>query len=174
MGADFEAAVRIVLSHEGGLADNRKDPGGITNHGISLRFLRQLGSLALGDVDHDGDIDPDDIRKMTVDQAKLIYRTQWWDRYGYAQLSQRVATKIFDHAVNLGPFMAHKLAQRAVGVADDGRLGPVTVGMIMRANETEFMDRFKALLEQHYRLLVQLHPDFAQFLAGWVRRSRLG
>lgn len=179
MAADFERAVAYVLRHEGGLADHPKDPGGITNHGISLRFLRKLGSLALGDVDGDGDIDPDDIRAMSKDRAKAIYRNQWWDRYRYGLLRQRTATKIFDHAVNLGPFVAHKLVQDAlvdVGVAVevDGRLGDFTRAGLNAAPEGVLIETYKSLLEAHYRNLARLRPEFRAFINGWVRRARSG
>lgn len=180
MSADFEKAVAYVLKHEGGLANHPKDPGGITNHGISLRFLRKLGSLALGDVDGDGDIDPDDIRKMTKEDAKKIYRSQWWDRYLYVELRQRTATKVFDHAVNLGPFVAHGILQEALNdvgqsVEVDGRMGPFTRGALNRAPEGPLIEAYKALLEARYRALVRLRPeDFSDFLTGWVRRARSG
>ena len=179
MPADFEKAVAFVLEHEGGLSDHSADPGGITNHGISLRFLRKLGSLALGDIDRDGDIDPDDIRKMSQSEAKRIYRAQWWERYGYGDLRQRTAAKLFDTAVNVGPFVAHKLAQEALNdcgirVDIDGRIGPITKAALNRVAEDMFISNFKQEQEAHYRALARLNPDFAVFLRGWVRRARSG
>ena len=43
----FDAAVEIVLAHEGGLADDSADPCGITNFGISLRSYPELGSAGI-------------------------------------------------------------------------------------------------------------------------------
>jgi len=33
---NFQVALRVVLKHEGRLSNDRNDPGGITNYGISL------------------------------------------------------------------------------------------------------------------------------------------
>jgi len=38
----FDQAVEVILKHEGGLADNPNDPGGITNFGISKRSYPEL------------------------------------------------------------------------------------------------------------------------------------
>ena len=40
----FDIAIDFVLSQENGLADDPKDPGGITNFGISLRSYPDLGA----------------------------------------------------------------------------------------------------------------------------------
>ena len=39
----FADVVAMTLAHEGGLVDDGDDPGGITNRGISLRFLQGEG-----------------------------------------------------------------------------------------------------------------------------------
>ena len=73
--SNFESAVEKVLKHEGGYVDHANDPGGATNYGISLRFVKQSTGIDL-DVDGDGDIDADDIKAMTPEQAKEIYKTE--------------------------------------------------------------------------------------------------
>lgn len=174
--ADFDPALKVLLEHEGGFVDDKDDAGGATNLGVSLRFLRQLGA-AVGDVDHDGDVDADDIRQLTPADAATIYRSQWWDRYGYGQIvRQDAATKILDAAVNLGARVAHKLAQAAacrVGCRCkiDGIWGPETLRAVNDAGPS-FLPLYRALLESHYRLIAQLHPELKKFLNGWVRRAR--
>ena len=66
--ADFEQAINFVLKNEGGLEENPNDPGGITNHGISLRFLKSIKP----------DASEEDIRNLTVNQAKTIYYDHFW------------------------------------------------------------------------------------------------
>src|ERR1700733_3263186 len=44
---DFECALNYVLDREGGLVENADDPGGITNFGISYRFLKSLATEKL-------------------------------------------------------------------------------------------------------------------------------
>jgi len=55
--ARFEDALPTVLRHEGLYSEDPADPGGATNYGISLRFLRQLGDTD-GDGFAEGDLDP--------------------------------------------------------------------------------------------------------------------
>jgi lysozyme family protein len=67
----FDLSLPHILEHEGGdkLVDHPADPGGITRWGISLRALRKLGI----DVDGDGDSDADDIRALSIEDARGIY-----------------------------------------------------------------------------------------------------
>jgi len=88
----FELAIPIVLRHEGGLVDNPNDPGGITNHGVSLRWLKSKG-LA-GDLNHDGDVDAADIKIMTVEQASGFYKTYWWDKYNYGAIVAQMVLQL--------------------------------------------------------------------------------
>ncbi|MDE2468020.1 MAG: hypothetical protein KGL35_04590, partial [Bradyrhizobium sp.] len=113
----FVSAVTKTLGFEGGLADDPRDPGGITNFGISLRSHPGLGA--------------DGIRALTRDQAIAIYYADPWQRYGYGRLEPLIAEKVFDLAVNLGASESHKLLQRAasacgIRLQDDGVIGPRT------------------------------------------------
>lgn len=177
--ADFEPAAQFLRESEGGLADHPSDPGGITHHGVSLRFLRRLGNLRLGDIDNDGDIDSDDIRQMSWEHAAAIYRSQWWDRYQYHLLtSQRLATKLLDTAVNVGAYQAHKMLQRALrqrgsDLAVDGVLGPLTRRDANLAGDCA-VEPLKQQQEAFYIELVDTKPRYEPFLSGWIRRARRG
>ena len=131
--AKFSLAIGPLLKHEGGFVDHPSDPGGATNWGISLRFLRALEDPYF-DVDQDGDIDADDIKALTRAGAINIYREQWWERYNYGAIEdQAIANKVLDLSVNMGPHRAHMLLQQAVRSATgtvlrlDGALGPNTL-----------------------------------------------
>ncbi len=166
----FELSIPTILRHEGGLVNNPNDPGGITNHGVSLRWLKSKG-LA-GDIDHDGDVDAADIKLMTVDQASEFYRTFWWNAYSYGTINaQLVATKVFDTAVNMGPKRAHIFAQSIVGVPRDGVLGPKSFAEINACPSLKFLTAFQNLQAQFYRTLVATNPARQEFLKGWLNRA---
>jgi lysozyme family protein len=173
--ADFDKAVEVVFAHEGGLTCDPDDPGGVTNHGITLVVLRREGREA--DIDHDGDVDPDDIRALTREQAKGIYSRQWWERYAYGQLTdQLVATKLFDLAVNFGPRQAHIIAQRAlraVGcpVIVDGILGKLTRTALSVADPWGLVVAMRSEAAGVYRMIAQKKPVMGKFLEGWLNRA---
>src|SRR3972149_6708748 len=73
----FSAAVEQVLEHEGLLSNDPRDPGGITNFGISLRWLKSIGTI-LGDIDKDGDVDAHDVAAPSRTQAKELYWLKFW------------------------------------------------------------------------------------------------
>lgn len=173
----FEYAVAVVLEHEGGFVDDPNDPGGATNWGISLRYLRRLG-VDVGDVDQDGDVDVEDIAKMPRGKAIEIYRRQFWDQYGYGKIDDlQLATKVFDLSVNMGPQTAHKLLQRALHAAGqryvvvDGIIGPQTLDAVNTADPRLVLGALRAEAAGYYRGLVASRPELGRFLAGWENRA---
>jgi lysozyme family protein len=174
--ADFNKAIEITLGHEGGYVNHPNDPGGATQYGISLRFLKSESPL-LGDVDNDGDVDADDIKKMTRAQATEIYRKHFWDKYGYSQFSsQDVANKVFDMCVNMGSRQAHKLLQRACCANlqhcnDDGLIGPKTLAASNCCNSEALLTSLRSEQAGFYRTLAAAKPKFNAFKKGWLRRA---
>jgi lysozyme family protein len=176
--ATFERAIPVILRQEGGYVNNRNDLGGTTNYGISLRYLKELKDFHY-DMDGDGDLDATDIRLLTPEKAKEIYRSQWWEKYGYEQINtQEIATKIFSISVNMGPRQAHKLIQIAItyvskvaAIPVDGVLGPRTIQAI---NNTPLIPLLIALSQEQIRFylrLVDSNPSQKENFVGWVRRA---
>ncbi|MCJ9428562.1 glycoside hydrolase family 108 protein [Kordiimonas marina] len=177
----FDLAVKHTLQFEGGFVDDPRDPGGATKFGVSLRFLRGAGH-DLGDIDGDGDVDTDDIKALTRDQAIAIYKSKFWDRYGYGDLPTTIAARTFDMCVNMGPKQAHITLQRALrscsyGVKVDGYMGPQTIGAadsyvaLMRSAEP-LMDAIRREQAKFYCDLVAEKPALKKYLDGWLRRAR--
>ena len=153
--ARFEEAVEVVLKHEGGYVSRSDDPGGETKFGICKRSYPDL-----------------DIKNLTREQAKEIYRRDWWDKYGYERINDdSLAIKVFDLSVNMGAKQAHKLLQRAINdmsgrlLADDGILGPRTIAAVNAIVPELVLDAFLKRAEGYYRSL-----NKPQFLAGWLNR----
>ncbi len=182
--ATYDIAVDTVLFHEGfgTYTDDKADPGGPTRWGMSLKYLEILGDddgdgWLDGDLDHDGDVDADDIRLMTRDKAKEILLSRFWNRYGYDRLfSGRLACKIFDLAVNMGPSNAHKVLQRACRasgdeVADDGILGKVTLAAANSSPQDALFAACRSEAAGHYRRLISRRPVLKKYQNGWLNRA---
>lgn len=147
----FEKAILSVLKHEGGYVNHPNDPGGETNFGITKKVYPNL-----------------DIRKLTVEEAKEIYRRDYW-LSGLDDLPYPVAAKIFDMVVNMGTRQAIKLVQRAVDVSDDGILGKGTLAALKV--HPDALQRICNQQELFYNQLVVRKPQMKVFLKGWLKRA---
>lgn len=175
--SDFDIAIKFVLSNEGGLVNNPNDPGGITNFGISLRFLKSTNQKY--DFNGDGIINENEIIDLKEDQAKLIYKNEFWNLSRFDKINnQTLCNYIFDMAVNSGHAMSIKLAQRALCsfnkqrnfVLDDGILGTKTLDELNHCG----LLLLPALISErtgYYRLLSAIKPEHKDDLNGWLNRS---
>ena len=174
MTEKFQLAISFTLAHEGGFVDDKTDRGGTTNWGISLRFLRDIVG---GDIDMDGDVDADDIRALTRQQAIDLYRKHFWDKYHCEQLPKPVAIKFFDFCVNMGPGQATRLLQESLvccryRVAVDGIMGQQTLSAVNLCEKPEaVVAALRARALGFYRELMAKRPVLNKYRAGWERRA---
>jgi len=179
----FDKAILITLKHEGGFVNDPVDPGGATNWGMSIRFLiNDAGDsdddgFLDGDIDKDGDIDVDDIKNMTVEQARKLYRIYFWDKYKYDTIVDfTVAARVFDMTVNMGPKQTGKITQRALNncgqnLKVDGGIGKNTFAAINCTNPEILMAEIRLEHAQFYIDLIAAKPKFAKYKKGWLRRA---
>jgi len=146
----FDVAFDRLLGAEGGYCNDLADPGGETNWGISKRSYPDLN-----------------IRALTRDDAKMIYRLDFWDRIHAGELPNGVAFQVFDFAVNSGIETAVRHLQRAVGVAEDGHWGPVTRAAVAAMSESDIIMRFVASRLDFWTSL----STWSTFGRGWARRA---
>lgn len=127
----FEECLSFVLRWEGGFVDHPADPGGATNRGISLRFLRALGDEDAdgtkdGDLNADGAVDRKDVELVDEKTAGKFYRRHFWEACSAGEIGRRspaLAAVVFDTAVHSGTRTATKMLRRALKVSDDRDLG---------------------------------------------------
>lgn len=162
--ADFEKAVQIVLKHEGLFVNHPSDPGGATNRGITFALFKQYAK-ALGLLPN-----IDALKSLTEDQAKFIYREQFWNRMKGSMIeNQQVANILFDGFVNIGN-RAIKMIQKVSGAEVDGDLGPGTLYLINKASPHILFDQFKEARITYYKNLAMNKPQMKVFLNGWLNR----
>jgi lysozyme family protein len=143
----FDKAFDRLIGHEGGYVNDPNDPGGETNWGISKRSYPQL-----------------DIRNLTREDAKVIYRRDFWLQV--RGLEDSVLFQLFDFAVNSGIGNAIRGIQRAVDVADDGYWGPHSQSAAATVSESDLLMR---LIAERLRFMRKL-KNFKYHGGGWVER----
>ncbi|MFT4190859.1 MAG: glycosyl hydrolase 108 family protein [Comamonas sp.] len=145
----FEQAFAQVIGHEGGYVNDPRDPGGETKYGISKRAYPQL-----------------DIAGLTLADAKAIYLRDYWLRARCDQMAPGLAFDVFDFAVNSGIGTAIRHLQRALGLAEDGVVGPQTLAELARANVPALRARFSG----HRLQFMSSLSTWPTFGRGWARR----
>lgn len=157
MNRNFERSLSLVLRSEGGFVDDPHDPGGATNKGVTIATFRQYvnpkGTVA-------------DLKALTMAQAGIIYKKQYWDAVKGDELPDGVDYATFDFAVNSGPGRAAKYLQGVVGVSQDGAIGPGTLAAV-RAKSA--VSTIGALCARRLAFLRGL-PTFSRFGKGWTTR----
>lgn len=175
MSKNFDWALQCILHHEGGFVDHKNDPGGATDKGISLRFLRSIGE----DINGDGDIDVDDIRALDDKDVERLYETHFWKPAKCDKIkSSMIATKVFDMAVNMGPGQAWKIVQAACGTLGavltvDGKAGPKTIDAVNSLTDRDYMlvTNIRREQDKFYETLIKNKPSLSDFRLGWRRRA---
>ena len=145
----FHEAFETVIGNEGGYVDDPRDPGGETKYGISKRSYPGLV-----------------IAEVTMAQAKEIYYRDFWLPLQGDDLPIDIAIETFDAAANHGVYQATKLLQRALGVPDDGIIGPVTLAAAAKCPPAKFIARFNAERLFFYTDL----ENWPHHGKGWARR----
>lgn len=155
--SSFDAALARALVYEGGYSDHPADPGGATNLGITIGTLSSwLGRPAT----------KAEVRALTKADVAPIYRRNYWNKCRCDELPAGVDMAVFDFAVNSGPGRAIPALQRALGVADDGKLGPVTLAAAGAQPATRTAQR---ICEDRLAFLRRL-STWPTFGKGWQRR----
>lgn len=174
MTSDFQDAVGITLKNEGGLSNDKDDPGGITKYGISLRFLQENDIH----VDNGSSITAKDIQDLTVPEAISIYKAQFWDKLNIGFISNPgLADKVFDLSVNMGGEQAIKLLQEAINcqlkmqIQSDGIIGKMTLIALNNVNTLVLINQYKKLACEFYKNLASKNTNLLKFLPGWLARA---
>src|ERR1017187_1693702 len=182
--ADLNIALITLFKQEGLFSDDKNDPGGATNYGISLRWLKSISAIddhgiLTGDLNHDGFVNVADIRSLTKQAAADLYKKYWWNQFGYGIITdQFIANKILSASVNMGGEQAARIAQRAVWsildykkIDDDGVLGPKSFSMINVCPAAQLLSAIKSEMAAIYRMIIAHNPNSQEYANGWFNRA---
>ena len=157
MKENFEKALAAVLKSEGGFVNNPKDPGGMTNLGVTIKTWESFVGR---------NVTEKEMRNLTPEIVGKMYQQKYWNAVKADDLPEGVDYLAFDFAVNAGPGRAAKLLQQAVGVTADGAIGPATLKAVAAMQPADLIEKYSAAKETFYRSL----PTFETFGKGWLRR----
>jgi lysozyme family protein len=144
----FERAFDIVVGLEGGYGNDPDDPGGETKYGISKRAYPEVN-----------------IKTLTLDQAKSIYRFDYWEPLRCDEMPWPLSMLVFDCGANQGLNIAVKILQRALNVTQDGVIGSVTLSKAKAAGSETC-----ALFLSDRALRYTGTRNFDKYGRGWFKR----
>ncbi len=170
-----------ILAREGGFVNDPSDPGGATNHGVTIHTMRRLGI----DLDGDGRVTEQDVRRLTRARARDIFVEHYFRRPRIATLPVPLQASVFDMYVNAGA-NAVRILQRLLGafgqaVAADGVIGPKTQAAAeaaVRAAPGHLADAYGIARRNYYYALADRRPASRKYArrrdggkGGWIVRA---
>jgi lysozyme family protein len=176
-----EDIAREIVGREGGFVNDPDDPGGATNHGVTLTTLRSLGL----DLTGDGRADLADLKALTAEQAAQIFVQHYFRKPRLADLPEPLQASLFDMYVNAGT-NAVKILQRLTGrmgfaATADGIVGPQTIAMARAAQAAapdHLSDAYGIARRNYYYALGDQRPASRKFArtrsggkGGWIIRA---
>jgi lysozyme family protein len=157
MKENYNEALKAILKHEGGFVNHPRDPGGMTNLGVTKKVWEEW-------VKHP--VDEKAMRELTPELVSPMYKKKYWDAVKGDELPDGLDYLMFDFAINAGPGRAIKTMQKAIGTTPDGAIGPKTMQSLKEMNPAQLIEKFSVEKESFYRSL----PTFQTFGKGWLRR----
>ncbi len=170
-----------IVAREGGYVNDPDDPGGATNHGVTIHTMRELGL----DLDRDGDVDAKDVRALPRTRAVEIFIDRYYRRTRIAQLPEALRPQVFDMNVNSGAnairILQRLLSEMGHRVAVDGKLGPQTAAAAAAAAAAapdHIVDAYGIARRNWYYALADGRPALRKFArrrdggkGGWIVRA---
>lgn len=177
----IEDIARDIVAREGGYVNDPADPGGATNHGVTLATLRRQAL----DLDGDGQVTAADLPRLGPDQAARIFIDDYYHAPHLDRLPPPLQPTVFDMQVNAGA-TAIRLLQRLVtqmgfACTVDGVLGPQTAGAVRNAAAAapdHIVDAYGIARRNYYYALADARPELRRFArtaaggkGGWITRA---
>lgn len=103
MKSNYNDCLERLLKDEGGYSNDPGDNGGPTKYGITIAdyraYIKKSGTAQ-------------DVKNMSLADAKQIYKSKYWDALGGDSLSSGVDYTCFDYGVNSGLGRPRKALQQ--------------------------------------------------------------
>ncbi len=170
-----------IVAREGGFVNDPDDPGGATNHGVTIHTMRRLGL----DLDGDGDVDTLDVRTLTRAQAVDIFIEHYFRRPRIGALPEALQASVFDMHVNAGAaavrILQRLLTRMGFPTDADGVIGPQTIRNAHAAAASApdlIADAYGIERRNYYYALADARPASRKYArrrdggkGGWILRA---
>lgn len=178
---DINEITEEIIRREGGYVNDPDDPGGATNHGVTLGTMQRLGL----DLTRDGAIDTRDVKALSRAQAADIFKKQYFEAPKISLLPEPLQPSVYDMYVNAGG-NAVKILQRLLGefgfpTIADGAIGPNTARLSALALDEApdfLVDAYGIARRNYYYRLAENRPSLRKFArrrdggkGGWIIRA---
>jgi lysozyme family protein len=179
--AEVRRLATEIVAREGGYVEDPDDPGGATNHGVTIHTMRRLGL----DLTGDGRVDAADVRALSRAQAVEIFVTHYFHRPKIDLLPPVLHPTVFDMYVNAGAnavrILQRLLVELGHEIAVDGVIGPATVRAAQEAAlawPTRLVDAYGIARRNYYYALGDRRPASRKYArrrdggkGGWILRA---
>lgn len=170
-----------IVRREGGYVNDPDDPGGATNHGVTIHTMRRLGL----DLDGDGRVTSDDVKVLPRETAVNIFIDHYYHGPRIDALPDVIRASVFDMYVNAGSH-AVKILQRLfnsmrIDVHVDGVIGPQTIAaaeQAFKAAPDHLSDAYGIARRNYYYALADRRSASRKYArrrdggkGGWIRRA---
>ncbi|MBU2982448.1 peptidoglycan-binding protein [Lentibacter algarum] len=178
---DVREIANEIVAREGGYVNDPDDPGGATNHGVTIHTMRRLGL----DLDRDGDVDAADVALLSREQAVGIFIQHYFNGPKINLLPQVLQASVFDMYVNAGGnavrILQRLLLQMDQPVSLDGVIGPQTARAANKAYRSapeHIADAYGIARRNYYLNLADKRRASRKYArtraggkGGWIRRA---
>lgn len=172
IGAAALAIIGAAIALEGGYVNNKSDPGGETNMGVTVQVARENGYQG-------------PMRTLPRDVAESIYYKRYLVGPGLEPLialDAAVTEELFDTMVNMGPARPSRWFQQSLNdlcasrVLVDGAIGGKTIAAYTACQKAQgastlcrrMLDSLDAKQRAEYARLVSANSKLKVFYKGWI------
>ena len=164
--------ITAIIDNEGRTYENvRHDRGGPTKFGITLGRLR---------TERGKNVTWEDVRDLTEDEARDIYKRAYWFRPKINLLPWQLQHAVVDFYVTSGTWAIKRLQrmldQAGYPTIEDGVIGPGTLASAFAfcdaAPAHVVVNAYCEARADFYRRIVAGNPSQKKFLRGWLNRAR--
>ena len=170
MRTAFDECFDVMIAHEGGYANDPKDPGGETMYGITRRDHPTWDGWKY--VDSAKPLKNNAKVPIVLPSAKKLYEAIYWkpiNGNAMAAINQTLALHVFDFAVNAGVDRASKILQIIVNATPDGKIGPKTLAAVKAMDVARVVSHYSSARSQFYSDLAA-KKGMMKFLKSWLAR----